>query len=64
MPESGETTLEIYCDALEEWRWRLVAANREIIAVSEGYTRAADARRAAERLREQVVSAKILELPR
>lgn len=64
MPDSGGTTLEIYCDALEEWRWRLVAANQEIIAVSEGYTRAADARRAAERLRDQVVSAKILELPR
>ena len=39
----------IYQDAGVEWRWRLVAANGRIVADSaEGYTREADAVRAAE----------------
>lgn len=29
------------------WRWRLLASNGEIVAVSEGYTRKADAERGA-----------------
>lgn len=32
--------------AAQEFRWRLVAANGEIVAQSEGYTRAEDAERA------------------
>jgi len=34
---------EVYEDAAGEWRWRLKAANNQIIAVSgEGYTRIGD----------------------
>jgi uncharacterized protein len=29
---------EIYVDQIGEYRWRLVAANNEIVAWSEGYT--------------------------
>jgi uncharacterized protein YegP (UPF0339 family) len=30
---------EIYKDAQKLWRWKLVAANGEILASGEGYTR-------------------------
>ena len=34
---------ELYRDAIGQWRWRLRAANGEVIAESgEGYTRRAD----------------------
>jgi uncharacterized protein len=42
---------EIYEDAAGEFRWRLVAANGEIVAQSEGYTRRGDAERGAEAAR-------------
>jgi len=46
---------EVYRDAAEEWRWRLVHRNGNILADSgEGYTRRNDARRAADRLRERI----------
>lgn len=33
----------VYQDAQGQWRWRLLAANRQIVAVSgEGYVRKAD----------------------
>ena len=32
-----EPVFEIYKDKVGEWRWRLKAANNEIIATSEGY---------------------------
>ena len=35
---------------LVEWRWRFKAANGEIIASGEAYTRASDAKRAVLRL--------------
>lgn len=39
---------EVYQDKGGEWRWRLVAANGRTVATSgEGYTRKADALRAA-----------------
>ena len=47
MPE-----FEIFQDDAGEYRWRLQAANGEIVAASEGYTRSADARRSAERVKE------------
>lgn len=41
----------VYQDAAGEWRWKRVAPNGEIIADSgEGYTRLADAERAAARV--------------
>jgi len=46
---------EVYRDAAEEWRWRLVHRNGNILADSgEGYSRRNDARRAADRLRERI----------
>jgi uncharacterized protein YegP (UPF0339 family) len=36
---------EVFKDEGGEWRWRLQAANGEIIAQSEGYTRREDAER-------------------
>lgn len=39
---------EVFEDEAGEWRWRLRAANGEIVATSEGYTRAEDAERGAE----------------
>lgn len=41
----------VYQDEAGEWRWKRVAPNGEIIADSgEGYTRLADAERAAARV--------------
>ena len=41
-----EPRFEVYEDAAEEWRWRLVAANGNIIADSgEGYTSKQGAKR-------------------
>jgi len=46
---------ELYVDNAEEWRWRLVHRNGNILADSgEGYTRRHDASRAVDRLRETV----------
>jgi uncharacterized protein YegP (UPF0339 family) len=40
--------IEVYADTAGEWRWRLRAANGELVANSgEGYTRQEDAVRAA-----------------
>ena len=46
---------ELYVDNAEEWRWRLVHRNGNILADSgEGYSRRHDASRAVDRLRETV----------
>ncbi len=46
---------EVYCDEADEWRWRLVHRNGNILADGgEGYTRRNDANRAVERIRENV----------
>jgi len=45
---------EVYRDAADEWRWRLLHRNGNILADSgEGYTRRHDASRAAKRLAER-----------
>ena len=44
-------TCQVYKDAQKQWRWRLVAANGNIVADSgEGYRRRADAVHMAERI--------------
>ncbi|TQQ79000.1 DUF1508 domain-containing protein [Halonotius roseus] len=49
------TGFEVYTDNAEQWRWRLVHKNGNILADSgEGYTRRNDANRAVDRLRERV----------
>ena len=39
--------VEVYQDESDEWRWRAIAANEEIVATGESHTRATDAARAA-----------------
>lgn len=39
---------------VDSWRWRLVAANGEIVASGEGFTSQADARRAVRAVRRAV----------
>jgi len=49
LAERSDATFDIYEDAGDEWRWRLVHDNGNIIADSgEGYTRRRDAERAVE----------------
>jgi len=49
------TAIEIYRDAANEWRWRLLHRNGNILAGSgEGYANRGGARRAVDRLREGI----------
>lgn len=49
------TGFEVYRDKANEWRWRLVHTNGNILADSgESYTRRNDANRAVDRLRERI----------
>ena len=41
-------TAEVYMDEAGEWRWRVKAANGEIVAQGESYTREHDALRGLE----------------
>lgn len=43
---------EVYQDRANYWRWRLVAANGEIVAASEGYSSEYNAKRSAQRVAE------------
>ncbi|MBP6993838.1 DUF1508 domain-containing protein [Candidatus Woesebacteria bacterium] len=43
---------EIYFSKAADYRWRLKAANGEIVAISEGYTEKASAIRSARRIQE------------
>lgn len=53
---------EIYLSKDGQYRWRLVAANNEIVAVSEGYTTKYNTKRSAERVREIAPAAIIVEI--
>ncbi|ELZ22684.1 hypothetical protein C475_16321 [Halosimplex carlsbadense 2-9-1] len=49
------TGFEVYRDAADEWRWRLVHRNGNVLADGgEGYSRRNDANRAVARIRERV----------
>ncbi|MFC7141852.1 HVO_2922 family protein [Halosimplex aquaticum] len=49
------TGFEVYQDEADEWRWRLVHRNGNVLADGgEGYTRRNDANRAVDRIRENV----------
>ena len=53
-------TFEVYQDSAGEWRWRLVAANGNIIADSgEGYTSKQGAKRGIESVKEGAADATI-----
>lgn len=49
----------IFRDSRDQFRFRLVAANGEIVATSESYTTRHDAERAAERVRDLAVQASV-----
>ena len=51
---------EVYEDVGKFWRWKLIAANGEIVAQGESHTRRNDAVRAACAVREQVAGARIV----
>ena len=46
------STFEVFEDAQGEFRWRLKAANGEIVAQSEGYSARESAHRSAEKMNE------------
>jgi len=53
---------QIYRDVAGEFRWRLVAANGEIVATSEGYTTKYNATRSAQLVKELARIAVIVDL--
>jgi uncharacterized protein YegP (UPF0339 family) len=54
--------LEVYEDVRGEHRWRLKAANGEIVATSEGYTTRYSAKQSAEKVKIWAGSATIVEI--
>lgn len=52
---------EIYPDASGRWRFRLVAANGEIISPSQSYSRKADAKRATRAWRLAAMTARTVD---
>ena len=56
----AEPAFELYRDRAEEWRWRLVAENGNVIADSaEGYSSKQGAKRGIESVRRTVETADI-----
>lgn len=53
---------EIYYSQANDYRWRLKAGNGEIVAVGEGHTTKASAKRSAERVKELAPLAYITEI--
>jgi uncharacterized protein YegP (UPF0339 family) len=58
---ANQVKFELYRDVKQQYRWRLIAGNGEIVATSESYTTLASARRSAERVREIASTAIITE---
>jgi len=56
------TKFQIFRDEVGEYRWRLVAANNEIVAVSEGYTSKQSAINSAQHVKYWASSASIYDL--
>lgn len=53
---------EIYYSQANDYRWRLKAANGEIVAMSEGYTTKQSAIHSAQRVQTLAPSATVVEL--
>ena len=51
----------VFPDSAGEYRWRLIAGNSEIVAVSESYTTKPSAARSAKRVREIAHEATIVD---
>jgi uncharacterized protein YegP (UPF0339 family) len=57
-------TFEIYQDNRKEYRWRLKAANGQVIATSgQGYKSKADCRHGIEIIQREAATAKVEEVP-
>jgi uncharacterized protein len=56
------TKFEVYQSKDDNYRWRLKAANGEIVAVSEGYTTKYGAKISAQRVKEIAYTAIIVEI--
>lgn len=55
----GKLKFEIYQDAVKDFRWRLKAANGEVLATAgQGYKAKADAEKGVERIQQEVVKLK------
>jgi uncharacterized protein YegP (UPF0339 family) len=62
--EAAGLTFEIYEDAKKEYRWRLKAANGQVIATSgQGYKAKADCRHGIELIQKEASQAKVEEVP-
>lgn len=57
----GTARFEIFKDKRDEWRWRLVAPNNEIICQSEGYTTRQSAKKGIAAVREHAMSATVVD---
>jgi hypothetical protein len=58
-----EATFELYEDRADEWRWRLVAANGNVVADSgEGYASKQGARRGIRSVKRTAGDAPVVEL--
>jgi uncharacterized protein len=53
---------EMYKDRKEEYRWRLLAKNNRIIAVSQGYSSEAACRKGIKSVRKNAPKAKIKDI--
>ena len=62
MAEMPETSFEVYEDDAGQWRWRLKAANHEIVASSESYVDKAGAIRAVGSMKRWVENAAVEEI--
>lgn len=61
--ERSTVMFELYKDAKGEWRWRLVANNRKLIADSgEGYRRRHECHNAVERVKKLCAVASVVEV--
>jgi uncharacterized protein YegP (UPF0339 family) len=58
--QAGKLKFEIYQDAGKEYRWRLKAANGQVLATSgQGYKAKADCKHGVERIQQDVASSKL-----
>lgn len=64
-PAASQATFELYEDRADEWRWRLVHRNGNIIADGgEGYTSKQNARKGIRSVKTNAAGAEVIELQR
>ena len=62
-PRSPMGTFQVFKDKSGQWRWRLRAANRKVIAASEAYTRKYDAVRAVQAIDRALKPGYVVDIP-